>query len=293
MRAPQNPSLALAVGWVMTFCVFDAVALSLARALVGRASALQIVAVGNAVCALALVPALVRGGPWRSRNLTLHAVRAALAVVTEALIFVSVAYVPLAAVKSLSCAVPIFTSVGAVLFLGEPSRRHTWWGLACGMTGICCILRPGFDLVHPASLLVVLAALTAAVSSLVLKRLAAREPAHQIVFFKSLLTFLAVLPFVASERSAAPWPAAGLLLAYGLTYLAMQLFLARAFSLAPVVLIAPWMFLSLVFVVALAFVLWFEVPSVTTVTGALAIVAAALLSSREPAVSRTDTGSGG
>ncbi|MFK7891757.1 MAG: DMT family transporter [Granulosicoccus sp.] len=80
-------------------------------------------------------------------------------VVLSSVLFVSaIKYVALADAVAASFVAPFFVTIFGVLILGEKVGIRRWAAVVLGFIGAFIIVRPGLGLVHPAALLVVLAA---------------------------------------------------------------------------------------------------------------------------------------
>jgi drug/metabolite transporter (DMT)-like permease len=95
---------------------------------------------------------------------------------------------PLAEATALSFTSPLFTSVLAVLVLGEVMRPRRWIAVAIGFLGALIIVRPGFAAIQPAALLAIGTAAIWASSTILIKTMARTESAGAITTYMALLT---------------------------------------------------------------------------------------------------------
>ncbi len=105
--------------------------------------------------------------------------------------------------------IPIFTTLGAAIFLGERVSRAAWVGIACGATGVILIAlgEKGGVGISSGALLVLGASLCAAVYGLLQKRLLSRYQALDLTTWAIWAGTLALLPFgggLWTEFRAAP-----------------------------------------------------------------------------------------
>jgi drug/metabolite transporter (DMT)-like permease len=67
---------------------------------------------------------------------------------------------PLDEATAISFTTPLFTVIGAILFLKEKAGLQRWIALIIGFVGILVILRPGIEMMNWAALLVMVSAVT-------------------------------------------------------------------------------------------------------------------------------------
>ena len=79
--------------------------------------------------------------------------------ISPILLIFAISYVPLADAIAVSFVGPFFVTILGVFFLGEKIWIHRSLTLCVGFLGALIITRPGLGVVHPAVLLVIVAAL--------------------------------------------------------------------------------------------------------------------------------------
>lgn len=233
---------------------------------------------GSALCAAGFVAAGPGLDSLRTRRVWAHVGRMALGLTAMALNFIAFILLPLAEATTIGFSVPIFSVVLAALVLGEPTGRWRWGAVAAGFAGVLLIVQPGSGDVPLVGASVALAAalLTASVT-IVIRRLGATERATTTVFWFALssLAPLGLLMFhFGRTHDATTWALlAGLALAGGLA----QLTLTGALRLAPVALVMPMDYTSLVWAVLLGASIFGELPTPWIWVGAPIIVASGLV----------------
>ena len=233
---------------------------------------------GSALCAVGLVAAGPGFASLRTRRVGAHVGRMALGLTAMALNFLAMIMLPLAEATAIGFSVPIFSTILAALVLGEPTGRWRWGAVAVGFLGVLLIVKPGSGHVPLAgAALALLAALLTASVTIVIRRLGATEAAATTVFWfavSSLLPLGLLMPWFARAHGALAWAVlAGIALAGGLA----QLTLTGSLRLAPVALVMPMDYTSLVWATALGVLLFAELPTAWTFGGALVIVASGLV----------------
>jgi drug/metabolite transporter (DMT)-like permease len=233
---------------------------------------------GSALCAIGLVAAGPGFASLRTQRVGAHVGRMALGLAAMALNFVAFILLPLAEATTIGFSVPIFSVVLAALVLGEPTGKWRWGAVAAGFAGVLLIVQPGSGDVPLAGASVALAAalLTASVT-IVIRRLGATERASTTVFWfaiSSLVPLGLLMLHFAAAHDAATWAVlAGLALAGGLA----QLTLTGALRLAPVALVMPMDYTSLLWAVLLGSWLFGDLPTPWTWAGAPIIIASGLV----------------
>ena len=166
---------------------------------------------------------------------------------------------------------PLFTTMLAIMLLGEKVDAKRWGATLLGFTGAVVILRPGIEVVSLAALAVLASAILFSGASICAKILTRTEPASVILFYFYLL----LIPFPAipslldwTPPSFANWGwLAGLAIANILGHLGM----VRAFTLAETSVVVPFDFLRLILVALIGFAVFAEMPDAWTWTGAAII----------------------
>ena len=237
----------------------------------------QIVFFRNALVLAFMAPFLGRldlsalwrpGFPWH-----LYAMRGAFGTVGMICGFWAVIVMPLADVTALSFTMPLFATAGAALVLGETVRARRWTAIVIGFLGSMLVLRPDFSGLNAGAGLAFANAVMIAASTLVIKRLAHREPVERIVFLASaIIAALSLAPALFVWRWPGPETWAVLFALAGVATLGHIAFV-RALSLADLTVVMPWEFTRLPMMVLVAMLIFDETPSVWALAGGAVIFA--------------------
>lgn len=233
---------------------------------------------GSALCAVGLVAAGPGFRSLHSKRVGAHVGRMALGMVAMALNFAAMILLPLAEATAIGFSVPIFSTVLAAMVLGEPTGKWRWGAVAAGFVGVLLIVQPGTGEVPllGASVALVAALLTASVT-VVIRRLGKTERASTTVFWfavSSLAPLGVMMVWFARGHDAETWAIlAGLALTGGLA----QLTLTGSLRLAPVALVMPMDYTSLIWAVLLGAWIFAEVPTLWIWVGAPVIIASGLV----------------
>jgi len=212
---------------------------------------------GSALCATGLVAIGPGFASLRTQRVWAHVGRMGLGLAAMALNFIAFILLPLAEATSIGFSVPIFSVVLAAVMLGEPTGKWRWGAVAAGFVGVLLIVQPGSGAVPLLGASVALAAalMTASVT-IVIRRLGATERAATTVFWfavSSLVPLSLLMLRFARLHEGATWAVlACLALAGGLA----QLTLTGALRLAPVALVMPMDYTSLLWATLLGLLMF-------------------------------------
>ena len=244
--------------------------------------------------AFALPPILLwislRGGLVErvaSRNPAGHLWRGLLGVSAMSLGFFALTLLPLPEVVSIGYAAPLLATLFAAMFLGERLRVYRLTAIAVGFAGVLLVLSPRLggageaaDGAAPLLALGALAALFSAVMSAlaqtVTRGLVATERTDAVVFWFTITcttVSLATLPF---GWTLPPAPLAGLLALSGVLGGVGQIFLTESYRHAELGTVAPFEYTSMLFALAIGYLVFDEVPTGAMLAGGALIVAAGL-----------------
>jgi drug/metabolite transporter (DMT)-like permease len=228
-----------------SFTVFEILALRTGCGLVGM------LAIGAAQ------PQLFRG--FSLRHIRLHALRNGPHLAAQYMWTLAIALLPLATVFALEFTTPAWTTLLAVLFLGERVTGGRIIALVCGLLGVLIIVRPGLATFQPAALLVLAAAVGYAVTYTTTKKLTATESAFAIILWMNIMQF--PLAYAASDplfwlRISGVNLAAAL--AVGFAGLSSHYCLTKALNAGDASLVIPFDFLRLPLIAILAWMIYGE-----------------------------------
>ena len=214
---------------------------------------------------------LARFRPVRWRMVLL---RSALSSFTTITWYLSWRHMQLAETYAVGFTAPLIMTVLAVPMLGETIRWRRILSTLVGFAGVLVMVRPGGIPITPALLWLMAGIVSMAVTRIMARMLSRTETPECQAFWLMMshgLSGLALLPFMppAGFGGLAMW---GYLLFLGVSSGLAHCLFTRAYGLAPVSALAPYEYTMLVWGGLLGFLVFHEVPSATTVTGA-AIVA--------------------
>ena len=224
-----------------------------------------------------MIPIFLRLDTLRPPNrvLGMHVGRGVLHGIGVSLWFFAMARIPIAEVTALGFTAPIFTTIGAALFLGEKMHIRRIGAVLIGFGGTLVILRPGFEAISLGAVAQIAAAPVFAGSFLIAKKLTLTESSTSIVAFLSIVVTLVLLPPALLNWRTPTWTELGLLFAVASLATAGHVTLVQAFRSAEITVTQPAQFLQLVWATLLGLLVFGEQPVLWTWVGGAIIVASA------------------
>ena len=201
----------------------------------------------------------------------LHLFRAFLKILALASFFLAFKSVALSDVVSISFITPLLIILGSIMFLKEtPTKKHIIFSFI-GFIGILIILKPGFSSIPDALYWALIGAILSACIQLILKKMSNKDKPNTLTVWNLLCTVpLAFIPalFFWTTLSLEMFI---LLTIQGLIGVLNMLFITKAMSMVDISYLAPYDFLRLPIISILAFMMFDEIPSASTLLGALII----------------------
>jgi drug/metabolite transporter (DMT)-like permease len=189
--------------------------------------------------------------------------------------FYAMAHIPIAEVTALGFTAPIFTTIGAALFLGERVRARRIGAVLVGFAGAMIILRPGIAAIDPGAIAQLIAAPLFAASFILAKKLTETDSSGVIVAALTVIVTLMLLgPAMLVWRTPTPGELGWLFATAGFAT-AGHLTLTQAFRAAEITVTQPVAFLQLIWATLLGFYVFGEQPDLFTWIGAAVIVSSA------------------
>jgi drug/metabolite transporter (DMT)-like permease len=227
---------------------------------------------------LVLLPWIARFGlaPLRTGRVSMHVLRTAFNLVAMLAFFQALTLAPLAQVTALGFTAPVFAALLAIPVLGEKVGPRRWSAIAIGFLGTLVILRPGFGEIGLGPLLTLLSSLAWACALMVIKLLGRTESSITIIgYMNLLLTPASLVPalFVWTW----PGPEALLWLIWiGVIGTIGQYLMTESLRMGETAVVMPIDFCKLIWIAAIAYLAFGEVPDLSTWIGGAVIFASTL-----------------
>lgn len=219
----------------------------------------------------ALAPSL------RSAKPLVQWLRSGLMIVTTGFNFVALRYLQLDQTVTIFFLTPLIVAALAGPLLDEWIGWHRMVAVVAGFLGVLLVMHPGFGTLHWAMLLALVATFGYALYNLATRYLAAFDPARVTQTYTPLAGFLVMAPFAFAEWQ---WPQdlrlwilfASLGFWGGLGHWLLIL----AHRSAPASVLAPFIYLGLIWMSAAGFLIFGNLPTLWTLTGAAIVILSGL-----------------
>lgn len=237
---------------------------------------------------LALAPIIISFGAasLKTKVLHLHLLRSLSGIAAMYCFFYALGNLPLADAMLLKITVPLFIPVIAFLWISENMSTRTILAILIGFSGAIIMLKPA-GTIQLASLAGLLGGALAALAKVTIRRMSSTEPTSRIVFYFAVVSLsVSSIPLLSSWQNPSQQEWFYLML-LGVMGTCGQLFLTRAYSLAPANRVGPFTYSSIVFASLIGWLFWDEQIAFLTISGATLIIFAGVLIFREKQVKDT------
>jgi drug/metabolite transporter (DMT)-like permease len=209
---------------------------------------------------------------------------------------------PLADAVALYFTVPLFMLALAAPMLGEAIGWRRISAVAIGFVGVIVMLRPGAGLFEPAALLSLFSALTYALAMLLARRMGSGASAAVMAFYQNgvylvgALALAAICHLLGITHAAHKsldflvrpwvWPTTTdflLIASCGVIAAVAMTLLTNAYRIAKASVVASFEYSGMLWAPLWGFLFFGEIPHLTTIAGAVLIIAAGLFALSSPA----------
>ncbi|MBL8670991.1 MAG: DMT family transporter, partial [Alphaproteobacteria bacterium] len=205
----------------------------------------------------------------------LHLMRGAVNTVSMLSFFMAMSLLPLADASALTFTGPLFAAVMAVALFREPIKPRRVVALAVGFGGALVVLRPGFQEIGLGQVMILTSVLLWSFVLMMLKSLSRTEASLTITVYMGLIVTpfsLIAAVFVWQWPTAEEWAWLGFI---GLCGTIGQVAFVQALKEGDVGLVLPLDFTKLIWMAGFGYLVFGEVPDLTTILGGVAIGATA------------------
>jgi len=222
-----------------------------------------------------IAPVLLRlfAAGARPSRLGLHMLRGVAHGAAVMLWFFAMARIPIAQVTAIGFTTPIFTTIGAALFLSERLHTRRIVAVVVSFLGTMIILRPGVLNIELGALAQLAAAPLFACSFLIAKKLTQTESSATIVAYMSVFVTLALLPPALLVWRTPTLTELGWLFVTAILATSGHYTFTRAMQSVELTVLQPFSFLQLVWATLLGYYSFAEVPDAWTLVGGAVIIA--------------------
>ncbi len=234
-------------------------------------------------------------GTLRTPTFNMQFLRGILQMLSYTSYYMGLAYLPIADSTAIFFIAPLVVTVFSIMFLGEKVGMRRLSAVLLGFCGVLIIVRPGSGTFGIAALLPMIAAVTYSASIIITRRLGRTNTGASMALY-SMLTFLAVSSLAGGvfgdgrfatdihpsiDFLLRPWmmPASRdfmLLVLCGLIAACGFYCLAQGYRVAQASIVAPFEYVAMPLAAMWGFLVWNELPQMTTIMGILLIVGSGL-----------------
>ena len=217
----------------------------------------------------------------------LFAARGVVHTVGVVLWFFAMSRIPLADVTAMNYMSPIYVTLGAAIFLGEPLALQRILAILLAIVGAFLILRPGFREVSIGHLAMIFTAIFFAFSYLIAKHTSGKTTASVVVVMLSIYVTIGLAPLAFLNWVTPTWLELILLFAVAFFATAGHYTMTLAFAAAPISVTQPATFLQLVWAVLVGSIIFGEEIDLYVIGGGgLILCSITFMSWREAVIKR-------
>ena len=228
-----------------------------------------------------------KGLPTTSQP-TLQYVRGIFLFLSYTTFMMGLSALPLASVESIRFSGPLMITILSVFMLSEKVELQRWLALLFGFGGILLVVQPGSTNFNEGSLFVLISVLFYALTVILTRKMKATDSSATMAYFSSWVYLIAAFIFSPLAAAVGEIPNAHPSIAFlfhawtmptpldlfimsglGLVWALWAYFMTRAYNTTQASVIAPFEYASLPISIMWGFLIWREVPAVTTIAGAV------------------------
>ena len=221
---------------------------------------------------LFIIPKERFGNLLKTEKIKLHLVRAFGGAFAMTFLYLGLKFLPIADAITISFAAPIFATIFSIIFLNEKVRLIRWLAIFFGLTGVIIVLKPGTELFTYYSFFPILFCIGFATISIAIKKLSKTEPDYLIALYFTLVLILFGLISISMGWKKIDISDIYYLIIIGLSGSIGNIFLTKSIREADISLVTPIKYLSLVFAIIAGWLIFNEIPSALTISGAMLII---------------------
>ena len=193
-------------------------------------------------------------------------------------VFYAIKFIPLVDALLLNNTSPLFVPLIAWLLVGAKTPAKALFGIALGFLGIAIILHPGLKIISFASLIALVSGLLAALAIVQMRLISKTSQTIQMLFYYFLVSTIISGVIAAFQwKSPLGYETWFLLLGIGIFGTLYQVFATLAYVTAPVRLVSPLVFLTVIFGGLFDWLMWGNTPNLLTYSGALLVIIGAII----------------
>ncbi len=279
MPVPTRDEVRRGILYVVASIFVFALTNALIKWLVVRYSVVEIVVFRSTFSLLPCIYLIAtRGGilALRTKRLHQHITRSALQFVSMVCIFTAFGLMPLADATAITFASPLFLTMLSIPLLGEQVGIYRWSAVIVGFVGVLIMVQPGPGLLHSGALFPLANALINACVTIAIRRMTLTESSTTLVFYQTLVTGVIAVLLVPFFWLTPDLVDLALFSATGLLSGIAQFWWMQGCRFVPAAVAAPFSYTSMIWSLALGYLIWSDVPSAAVLAGAAIVIASGL-----------------
>ena len=258
----------------MLLAVFCVTIMSVQAKLIGiEYNAVQITFARAIVVLILLMPFIYKLGGLnflKTKKPFLHFFRGLAGLIGNVMFFLAFQRLPVADVTVISQAVPIFSCILAIIFLGETIGWRRWTAITIGFLGVIIAINPSVN-IAVASLYALGGTLMWSITIIFLRLLGSTEHPVKTVFYFMLASVIVTSifqPFLWKEPS---FEIILLFIGIGIAAFLTQLLMTYALQKAPASIVSPFNYTGIVWAIIFDYIIWNAHPMFATIFGGIII----------------------
>ena len=183
---------------------------------------------------------------------------------------------PVTTATVITFTIPIFVLILGVFFLSEHIIWQRWLVTIIAFSGIAITLGLNAEDFNPEILVFVVAAIGFAVLDIFNKKFVIKESMISMLFYSAIITAILAFPFACYYWITPTIQEIMLLFVLGISANLILFFILKAFTCADATALIPYRYLELIMSAGIAYIVFLEIPSTSTIYGALIVIPSTL-----------------
>jgi drug/metabolite transporter (DMT)-like permease len=220
---------------------------------------------------------LLRPHVFRTTRPWLQLGRSTLLFGSTTLNFYALRYLQLDQTMAIAFCTPFLVAALGGPLLGEWIKWRRWTAITVGFCGVLLVARPGVGGIHPAAILTLISSFCYALYTISTRILARTDTSETTNLYSNLVGAILItiaVPFVWTEQSDPKIVV--LMCAMGVLSGIGHYLLIMGHRLAPAAVLAPFIYTEIVWMIALGFLVFGDVPNRWTLAGVAVVIASGL-----------------
>jgi drug/metabolite transporter (DMT)-like permease len=213
---------------------------------------------------------------FRTTRLRHHVLRSFSQFCSQSCLIIAFSMMSLAGAIAINFSSPLFATLASILLFKEKVGLARWSGLLVGFLGVLIVTNPGAGAFQVGALFALTNAIlygtvTAAVRGMTATESAATLTLYQLLLISGFFALIAPFGFIMPT-----WEDWGLTVFNGVMNAIGQYWWTRSLHLGPASAVSPFFYLSLVWAVALGYLVWGDLPTASLLIGSAIVVGSGL-----------------